>query len=110
MMLENDIIRTPWPKELVAKLNELQHNSSVHPYTCDKCRDTLGTRFVKQTDDTLLRDKDFDTLRMGNTKNVVILDRELIATENGWICPTCDWKQNWCIDPAVCWTNSEWRL
>jgi len=23
-------------------------------------------------------------------------ERTLIATNNGWICPTCDYKQDWC--------------
>jgi len=23
-------------------------------------------------------------------------DNKLIATTNGWICPTCNFKQDWC--------------
>lgn len=23
-------------------------------------------------------------------------DRTLVATNDGWICPSCDYKQNWC--------------
>jgi hypothetical protein len=23
-------------------------------------------------------------------------ERTLIATDSGWVCPTCDYKQDWC--------------
>jgi hypothetical protein len=29
----------------------------------------------------------------------------LIATTNGWICPNCDYKQNWCHSFMVKTTN-----
>jgi len=89
-------ISPPWPKELVDKLNKQQRDGSVHPYTCGHCRDKLGTWFLKQTDGTLIPEpKGYD--RSGDGwKKLVCLDRELVATENGWICPTCDYKQDWC--------------
>lgn len=51
--------------EQVKSLNEYQQAGVMHPFTCG-----------------------------GDAKH---LDGEgiLVATEDGWICPYCDYKQNW---------------
>ena len=65
------IVRTPWPRELVDRLNEYQKNGRFHPYTCG-----------------------------GDRTNAAHLDGEgvLVATVDGWICPYCTYKQDWAHD------------
>lgn len=65
-------IHAPFTPEQVRRLNEYQHAGQFHPYTCGNCRDNLGTE---------------------NGMN----DRLLVATEQGWECPTCDYTQNWAL-------------
>ena len=95
------IVYAPWPKELVDKLNAYQHNRNVHPYTCGYCRDTYGIWFVRRDDGNLIPEPpDYD--RSGDGwKKIVCLDRELIATEKGWVCSTCDNIQDWCFGFSV---------
>lgn len=61
--------RAPWTPEEVARLNEWQRDGWGHPYTCGSGRRT---------------DKDH-------------LDGEgvLVATPDGWVCPYCDYRQDW---------------
>lgn len=94
-----DHITPPWSKEIVDKLNANQHNGRWHPYTCGNCRDKLGTCFIKQDDGSLIPEPDVYDRSGDGWKKVVYLDRELIATENGWICSTCDETQDWCLLP-----------
>lgn len=67
-------IETPWTAEQIADLNFCQTSGCSHPYTCG-----------------------FDR------KDKKHLDGEgiLIATENGWICSYCDYKQTWAMDYSV---------
>lgn len=64
------IQRTPWPPELVAALNAQQQSGMVNPYTCGSGRRTDARH----------------------------LDGEgvLVATADGWACPYCDYRQDWC--------------
>ncbi len=64
-------MKAPWTAEQVAALNAFQHSSRYHPFTCG-----------------------------GNRTDEKHLDREgvLIATPQGWICPYCEFKQDWCFD------------
>ena len=64
-----DITTAPWFDAEVDVLNDFQKNLSNQPFTC----------------------------RSGNRKNSAHYDGEgiLIATREGWICPYCDYKQNW---------------
>lgn len=75
---EFGIIRAPWTQKQVDDLNQMQQSGTVHPYTCG------GER----------TDKDH-------------IDGQgiLVATVNGWVCPYCDYKQNWSVDP--CHVNAE---
>lgn len=56
------------PEEVVS-LNQYQQAHIFHPFTCGS----------------------------GNRTDAAHLDGEgiLVATEEGWICPYCDYKQNW---------------
>jgi hypothetical protein len=60
--------KTPWTPEQVKALNERQDNGIYHPFTCG-----------------------------GNRTDEHHLDGEgrLVATENGWKCPYCDYTQDW---------------
>jgi hypothetical protein len=62
-------VKAPWTKEQIDKLNAHQQNGQFHPYTCGS----------------------------GNRTDEKHLDGEgvLVATENGWVCPYCDYKQDW---------------
>lgn len=68
ILLRKDIKKAPFTQEEIDVLNEHQRNHEFHPYTCG-----------------------------GNRKDAKHLDGEgvLVATEDGWICPFCDYKQDW---------------
>jgi len=59
----------PWTNAQVAALNRFQRYAFVHPFTC------LAI--------THPGDKMADK------------DRVLVATNAGWVCPSCDYTQNW---------------
>lgn len=67
----------PWTDEEVANLEAWQRSSRVHPYTCGRCRDA-------DTGERPLRD-----------------DHLLVPTVDGWRCPTCDCRQDWCYGPML---------
>lgn len=60
----------PWTDEEVKRLNEYQQHEYFHPFTCP------------------YRDNDKHYMNEGT----------LIATNNGWVCPFCDYTQNWAHD------------
>lgn len=66
-------IQSPWTQEQVDALNRWQQGQWVHPFTC---------------------------LNRGDGKHRHIFNDlgTLIATENGWMCPCCDYTQNWAHD------------
>jgi hypothetical protein len=65
-------IEAPWTKEQVDALNSYQEEGWMHPFTCGS----------------------------GNRTDKYHLDGEgkLVATENGWICPFCPYRQTWAWD------------
>lgn len=65
-------IKAPWTFEQVAALNHWQGNDLVHPFTCGS----------------------------GNRKDERHMDKEgvLLATASGWVCPYCDYRQDWAHD------------
>ena len=89
------VTKKPWSDELVAQLNRDQHSGQFHPYTCGNCRDKLGIYYARNK-------KTGEERHIGllgkptEDEEAVIHDRELVATRDGWICPTCDYKQDWC--------------
>lgn len=60
-----------WTQEQIEALNRFQKSGSFHPFTCG-----------------------------GNRTDEKHLDGEgiLVATEDGWICPYCDYRQDWAHD------------
>ena len=114
----SEIVVAPWTDEQVTHLNEWQSNGLFHPYTCGHCRDTLGTEYVVEEDGTqrpLTEDEErannehYDSVMGREADDPALLiaqlldkpvktvhdDRKLVATNNGWICPTCDYIQDW---------------
>jgi hypothetical protein len=92
-----DMIKPPWSKELVDKLNENQHSGIYHPYTCGNCRDKYGIYYARNKQTGFERHMTI-LGKPTEDEEVIIHDRELVATENGWTCPTCDYKQDWCLN------------
>ena len=75
-------IEAPWTIEQVRALNRYQRGRWMHPFTCGS----------------------------GNRTDSIHLDGEgiLVAVESGWICPFCDYTQNWAHDfmlndPPLLW-------
>lgn len=60
--------RAPWTAEEVKSLNDYQVARVFHPFTCGRCRD----RYDSYQHDYLLT-----------------------ATEEGWVCQTCGYRQDW---------------
>lgn len=115
-----DISTAPWTVEQVQHLNWQQHRKNMHPFTCPQCRDNLGIYYLiddgmrlrRASDDEWTEvtreareafEKDVDPIAelLGLRERTVILERELVATVNGWICPTCDYTQNWCHEAML---------
>lgn len=69
-MQDNERINAPWSEKVVELLIKYQKSSQVHPYTCGttECVTKYGW--------------DFDSTH-------------LKPTTEGWVCPLCDYKQNW---------------
>jgi hypothetical protein len=65
----------PWTPEEVRNLEAWQASPRFHPYTCTYCRDADGYP---------LQD-----------------EHRLVPTTNGWRCPTCNMRQNWCYRPML---------
>jgi hypothetical protein len=92
----------PWSDELIEALKWHQTGVMFHPYTCGYCRDKLGTRFLKTESGELIEEPlDFKSWEGDNWKQVVILDRELVPTKDGFICPTCGYKQTSIMERTV---------
>ncbi len=64
-------IYAPWTPEQVAALNRYQQLRDFHPFTCGSGR---------RQDEFHLDDQGV-----------------LLATESGWVCPYCDYTQDWAI-------------
>jgi len=94
MLQEEEIKRilAPWSDELVNRLNDYQRCGGGHPYTCGTCRDKYHTRFIVKNGKLVYAPNEYG-------EHVVIMDRELVATQHGWVCHTCDNIQDWCFDP-----------
>lgn len=63
------MLKAPWTQEQVDALNRFQESGQFHPFTCGS----------------------------GNRCDDKHLDGEgrLVATVDGWVCPYCDYKQDW---------------
>lgn len=68
-----------FPQEIIDMLNLRQKDNRYHPYTCgtEDCGKWVTCKNLAGED------------------HEVFFRSELIATENGWICPNCDYTQDW---------------
>ncbi len=71
--MEEKSIKSPWTDEQVKALNEFQKLGFVHEYTC-------GGKNCK--------------------RSKVEDNRVLVATNNGWVCPCGEYKQDWAQEHA----------
>jgi hypothetical protein len=92
---------TPWSDELVEALKWHQSGVMFHPYTCGNCRNKLGIWFLKQDDGTLIPEPPGYDRSGDGWKKIVCLDRELVPTKDGFVCPTCDYKQTHVMENTV---------
>lgn len=71
-----DQIKSPWTPEQVAALNQYQIDGRFHPFTCGggNRRDQAHVAYQAK------HGGDFG---------------QLLATENGWVCPVCGYTQDW---------------
>ena len=76
------VLLKPWTQEQVAALNRYQQGRWMHPFTCGS----------------------------GNRTDAAHLDGEgiLVATLDGWICPYCDYRQDWAHE-FMLWPEPEWH-
>ena len=65
----SEYLKAPFTEEQVEHLNAWQANQNRHPFTCGQCRDAGLPGQCPLT-----------------------------ATVDGWICPTCDYTQDWAHD------------
>ena len=83
--------KNTWDQETIEKLNDYQRNGHFHPYTCGSGNrgDEAHRKYADE-----YKDPDWGLL---------------VATENGWKCPVCDYTQDWyhgasvtiCDNPAI---------
>lgn len=75
LSMSNSIIQAPFTDDQVEKLKKYQENGIMHPFTCCSPENIS------------------DCQRKNGTS-----DGHLIPSNEGWICPCGQYKQNWCYD------------
>lgn len=121
------LISPPWSESQVDSLNQYQVSGVMHPFTCGSCRDNLGTRFVREDDGSLREALPEDEISFPEGldgieildwlqsqpqfNRLVLNDRLLVATPDGWTCPTCDYTQGWAHEFMLDWSwqRMDWR-
>lgn len=87
-------MRAPWSPEQVENLRKFQSCGWVHQFTC--CRGDESTPSCKRRESARLR---FD-----EGKEVPYTDENegvLIPTEDGWLCPCGEYRQNWAHESMI---------
>lgn len=79
--VKGELVHAPFTPDQVKSLNHYQISGVMHPFTCGSCRDRLG----------VLNDGVWD-------------DHLLVATLDGWTCPTCPYTQTWAWAWMADWT------
>ena len=88
-------------KEQVEKLNQFQQNPKYHPFTCKNDGDKKHMDYEFSKKETSLSFEEWceEQKKLGiNYPHMEFNQTCLIATEEGWVCPVCDYKQNWAHD------------
>lgn len=77
-------IEAPFTPDQVERLNLFQEKANgFHPFTCGSAK-----RCVEQ-------------IKIGDGEKSFEVSTTLVATERGWICPNCDYTQNWAWDTML---------
>ena len=91
-------IQTPFTSDQVESLNKYQDEGRFHPFTCvhDGDEKHILYEFYKEFPgmnyDKHITEQKSKGIRYPEAQ---FTQTNLIATEGGWICPVCDYKQNW---------------
>lgn len=72
------LIHAPWTIEQVEALTRWQNCEWLHPFTCGK--------------------RDLPAHKVYAEKHGQMDHGILIATTQGWVCPVCDYRQDWAHD------------
>jgi hypothetical protein len=93
-----DNIETPFTNNQVDCLNDYQFSGLFHPFTCKYDGDEKHIEYEfnknhqgEDYQEYLKKEKDKGI----NYPEMEFNQTNLIATKDGWICPACDYKQNW---------------
>ncbi len=84
-------------KEEVDELNRQQNEGRFHPYTCLNDGDELHISYEFQKSHPGENFEEYikkEKARGIPYPDAVFNQTNLIATEEGWLCPVCDYKQN----------------
>ena len=84
-------------KEKVDELNRYQEEGRFHPYTClHDGDDHIKFEFERYHKGENYKDYLINEKSKGIPyPHMEFTQTNLIATEYGWICPVCDYKQGW---------------
>jgi len=94
-------ISKPFTKEQIDNLNNYQQSGKFHPYTCPNDGDEIHIKYEFEKEhkgenyDEYIKNQKAKGI---NYPETAFNETMLIATENGWICPVCDYKQDWAHD------------
>lgn len=91
-------IKVPFTDEQVKNLNEYQANGKFHEFTCECQGDDAHIKYEFEKQHKGKNYKEYLKMEKANGINypdAVFNSTALIATKDGWICPVCNYKQNW---------------
>jgi hypothetical protein len=78
-------IKAPFTPEQVKNLNDNQKKGHFHPFTCGSAKRCVEKIKVQYTQPGVIKQGE-DEFEVSTT---------LVATEAGWVCPNCDYTQDW---------------
>lgn len=97
-----DIINSPFTKNQVESLNRFQQMNHFHPFTCLNDGDEKHIAYeFEHKYPNLKYDLDYENyIKQEKSKGIPFPHMEftetsLVATQFGWKCPVCDYRQNW---------------
>jgi hypothetical protein len=93
-----DKIKSPFTSFEVDALNHYQLTTNFHPFTCPNDGDEAHITYEfdqnhlgEKYDEYIINEK----AKGINFPEMKFTETSLVATESGWICTVCDYKQNW---------------
>ena len=82
-------------KEQIDALNQYQNNGKFHPFTClnDGDEKHIMYEFNQYHPNENYDEYIDEQKKIVNFPGAEFTQTNLIATEKGWVCPVCDYKQ-----------------